>query len=1345
MSVSGAAWVLLCWLACCSAAGSEPDPGKKLRILGVFGHLGKSHFDVFKPLLEELARRDHEVTVISYFPRTEEDVAAEPLPNYKDISLLTEGMSVLLNVVDLRILDHSFLRILKSVYSLHTMASKVCESGLNNTLAKDFVASNQKFDLVITESFNTHCFFALFHRIDAPVIEVSTHYLMPWVFHELGFSSELAYEPSMFATVPRPMSFSQRMLNVFADWFVSTAANTLFRWRDQRLAEKNFGPGVPDLEEMTRNVSLMLVSTHYSLHGPQPYPPNVVEIGGIHIPKEVRPLPKDIKMFLDEAEDGVLYFNLGSMVRTASMPEETLNVVLNVLASFPRKVIWKWEADELPKKLDNVLVKKWLPQYDILTYQYWQDYSTCTFATCQHFDYLAITVIMFSSSRWLLLCVLVRCSVTAESPGQKLKILAVFGFPGGSHFAVFRPLLEELGRRGHELTVISYFPRSEKAKSAEPMPNYKDISLVTEDARAYRNLFDMNTVAASPHFWMFNTVRLIDELARKNCEAGLNHPLVKDFVAAGEKFDLVITESFNTHCFFALFHRLDAPFVEISTHYLMPWTFPQLGFSSSAAYQPSLFSRVPKPMNFLQRSVNVFSEIYVNTFASTLHHWRDQRLAEKAYGPGIPDFMEMSRNVSLMMVNTHFSLHGAQPYPPNVVEIGGVHIPKKVFPLPKDIKMFLDEAEEGVLYFNLGSMIKMDTMTEQTLNVLMNVLGSLPRRVIWKWEADSLPKKLDNVLVKNWLPQYDILSENAVAGRWALLGVCARMSGLVATDSSHGTDLRQSRSRASCSATMLASRARWFHACTLALLACCSAAAKDPRDQGQRLKILGVFGHPGKSHFDVFKPLVEELARRGHELTVISYFPRSEKAKAAEPLANYKDISLVTKDRGVFVNVVNLTDIEQYKNFKMIGNLYMLGKMAEMACDAGLNHPLVKEFVAAGEKFDLAITESFNTHCFFALFHQLGVPFIEMCSHQLMPWFYDELGFSNEAAYMPSMFALTPRPMDFLQRMWNVFTVAMSYAMANTLYHWRDQRIAEKAYGQGVPDLLQMSKNVSLMLVNTHYSIHGAQPHPPNVVEVGGLHIPRKASPLPADVKKFLDEAGEGVLYFNLGSMVKAATMPPEKLASVINVLASLPRKVIWKWEADDLPQKPGNVLVKKWLPQFDILNHPNVKCYFGHGGLLGLSEGVHSGVPMVLMPLFGDQHLNAMAAQARGVAVVVEFTELTEKSLRHALDEVFNNTSYMVNARRLSKAFRDRPSSALETAVWWTEYIGRGNGLPYVKSEAAKMPWCVRNLVDVLAAFAVIGLLTLYVAYRATKCLLFGRKKTSSEDQSAAAEKKEN
>lgn len=53
-------------------------------------------------------------------------------------------------------------------------------------------------------------------------------------------------------------------------------------------------------------------------------------------------------------------------------------------------------------------------------------------------------------------------------------------------------------------------------------------------------------------------------------------------------------------------------------------------------------------------------------------------------------------------------------------------------------------------------------------------------------------------------------------------------------------------------------------------------------------------------------------------------------------------------------------------------------------------------------------------------------------------------------------------------------------------------------------------------------------------------------------------------------------------------------------------------------------------------------------GLPMILIPMFGDQFHNAAAVKTRGAAVVIEYDNLNEQSLRHALDEVFNNTRYV-------------------------------------------------------------------------------------------------
>jgi glucuronosyltransferase len=75
---------------------------------------------------------------------------------------------------------------------------------------------------------------------------------------------------------------------------------------------------------------------------------------------------QDLQEFLDKTKDGVIYFNLGSNVRSDHMPEEKMRAFIEAFSELPQKILWKWESDILPGQPPNVKPVKWLPQQDIL-------------------------------------------------------------------------------------------------------------------------------------------------------------------------------------------------------------------------------------------------------------------------------------------------------------------------------------------------------------------------------------------------------------------------------------------------------------------------------------------------------------------------------------------------------------------------------------------------------------------------------------------------------------------------------------------------------------------------------------------------------------------------------------------------------------------------------------------------------------------------------------------------------------------------------------------------------------------------------------------------------------------
>jgi hypothetical protein len=61
-------------------------------------------------------------------------------------------------------------------------------------------------------------------------------------------------------------------------------------------------------------------------------------------------------------------------------------------------------------------------------------------------------------------------------------------------------------------------------------------------------------------------------------------------------------------------------------------------------------------------------------------------------------------------------------------------------------------------------------------------------------------------------------------------------------------------------------------------------------------KVLGVFPFPSRSHLIVQKALMFELARQGHEVTVVSPFPENK------AIPNYTEIEVKTRDKDLMGN-----------------------------------------------------------------------------------------------------------------------------------------------------------------------------------------------------------------------------------------------------------------------------------------------------------------------------------------------------------------------------------------------------------------------------------------------------------
>lgn len=130
----------------------------------------------------------------------------------------------------------------------------------------------------------------------------------------------------------------------------------------------------------------------------------------------------------------------------------------------------------------------------------------------------------------------------------------------------------------------------------------------------------------------------------------------------------------------------------------------------------------------------------------------------------------------------------------------------------------------------------------------------------------------------------------------------------------------------------------------------------------------------------------------------------------------------------------------------------------------------------------------------------------------------------------------------------------------------------------------------------------------PGIVHIGGAHI-KPPKPLPSNLQEFIDQSEHGVILFSLGAYLQSSEMPKEKIQIILKALGTLKQRVIWKFE-DESMKAPPNVLIKKWLPQGDILAHPNVILFITHGGKL-ICIFIVLEVSFMDFPLFFSRYRN--------------------------------------------------------------------------------------------------------------------------------------
>ncbi|XP_068624245.1 UDP-glycosyltransferase UGT5-like [Battus philenor] len=482
-------------------------------------------------------------------------------------------------------------------------------------------------------------------------------------------------------------------------------------------------------------------------------------------------------------------------------------------------------------------------------------------------------------------------------------------------------------------------------------------------------------------------------------------------------------------------------------------------------------------------------------------------------------------------------------------------------------------------------------------------------------------------------------------------------------------------------------------------------------------RILCVFPTPSISHQVVFRPLTLELARRGHEVVVITTDPVFPKGSTPE---NYTEIDVHDLSYSKWNRMLQQINPELRGTLAQIE--IIMKEMTTIFTEEVKTKEVQNVLSYRNDYFDLLLTESCSRPAL-GFSHIFKAPVIQISSLGATLNNFEHMGIPEHPILYPNVV----KQKLYNLTMWEkIIELKKEFELRRMLERTEsyENEYMKTIFGADVPPIKELYKNVHMLFVNFHPIWDHNRPVPPGVIYMGGVHQkPQKE--LPEDLKSYLDTSKNGVIYFSLGTNVKTSNVPIEKLLIFTKVFSKLPYDVLWKWDDDELPGRSKNIKISKWLPQSDLLRHPNIKLFITQGGLQSTDEAITAAVPLIGIPMLGDQWYNVEKYVHLKIGIRLDIENLTEDIFEDAIKTIINNKSYRDNIIKLRNVMHDQPQSPLDRAVWWTEYVLRHGGASHLRSPGAGISWAEYLELELVFTVITVLVLTSAILFIAVKKIL--------------------
>jgi MGT family glycosyltransferase len=169
-----------------------------------------------------------------------------------------------------------------------------------------------------------------------------------------------------------------------------------------------------------------------------------------------------------------------------------------------------------------------------------------------------------------------------------------------------------------------------------------------------------------------------------------------------------------------------------------------------------------------------------------------------------------------------------------------------------------------------------------------------------------------------------------------------------------------------------------------------------------------------------------------------------------------------------------------------------------------------------------------------------------------------------------------------------------------------------------------------------------------------------RTSDPPWSLPESLAGSDGALIYVSLGSLGSGDIELMRRLVGSLS--ATRHRYVVSKGPQHDAYELADNMAGQEFLPQTSLLGE--VDLVITHGGNNTTTECVHFGKPMVVLPVFWDQHDNAQRVHEAGLGVRLPTYSFTDSDLAGAIDRLLGDRGLGSRLEGISRRLQASPGN---------------------------------------------------------------------------------